>query len=199
MLPPTAEATTRSILSDANMKALRGKDRLNNEHIHAAQKILAKQFSDRAGFQYTLRYKSVEKPIVTQTNEGTIQLHNIGGDHRVTTIFSGGAVRLFDSLYAGVIADDLVEQITQTYGKLKEHLTVQVVRIQQQQGCTECGLYAIAYAVDLCFQCNPSTVKFHQKDMRGHLIKCLEDGRFSRFPHDSRSCRAARPETVILS
>ncbi len=114
-----AEETTRSVLCDADMKALKGRGRLNDNHIHAANNILTKQFPDRAGFQYTLRYKSVERLIVPQTNEGTIQLHNVRSNHWVTTVFSGGVVRLFDSLYTGVIDDELAEQITVTYGKLQ--------------------------------------------------------------------------------
>lgn len=93
----------------------------------------------------------------------------------------GGVVRLFDSLYSGVISDDLAEQITVTYGELKK---VQVVCVQQQQGCTDCGLFAIAYAVDPTLECNPCAVKF-QQEIRGHLIICLEAGHFTRFPHES--------------
>jgi len=64
-------------------------------------------------------------------------------------------------------------------------------------GCTDCGPYAIAFAVDLAMGCTPSTVKYRQAEMRSHLKKCLQEGTFTRFPHD-RTCRAERPETVTV-
>ena len=63
--------------------------------------------------------------------------------------------RSLDSLYTGTIDDDFAEQLRVTYRKLfpKKNLTVQVIRVQQQQGCTDCGLHAIAFAVDLAMGC----------------------------------------------
>jgi len=66
------------------------------------------------------------------------------------------------------------------------------------QGCTDCGLYAIAFAVDLAMGCTLSTVKYRQAEMRSHLKKCLQEGTFTRFPHDKRTCHAGRPETVTV-
>jgi len=169
------------------------------KHINAANTILTKQFPDRAGFQHTLRFQSAQKPITPQTKKGTIQLHNVRSNHWVTTVCSGGVIRLFDSL-SGTIDDDFAEQLRVTYRKLfpKKNLTVQVIRVKQQQGCTDCGLYAIAFDVDLAMGCTPSTVKYRQAEMRSHLKKCLQEGTFTRFPHNRRSCRAARPETVTV-
>jgi len=46
-----------------------------------------------------------------------------------------------------------------------------VIRVQQQQGCTDCGLYAIAFTVDLAIGCTPSTVKYRQAELRSHCKK----------------------------
>ena len=66
--------------------------------------------------------------------EGTIQLHNVRSNHWVTTVCSGGVIRLFDSLYMGTIDDDFAEQLRVTYRKLfpKKNLIMQVIREQQE-------------------------------------------------------------------
>ena len=42
--------------------------------------------------------------------------------------------------------------------------------VQQQQGTTDCGLCAIAYAV---YVANGAKVKFQLRRMRSHLLECL--------------------------
>ena len=100
----------------------------------------------------------------------------------------------------GTIDDDFAEQLRVTCRTLfpKKNLSVQVIRVQQQQGCTDCGLFTIAFAVDLAMGCTPSTIKYRQAEMRSHLKKCLKEGTFTQFPHDRRTCRAARPETLTV-
>ena len=41
-------------------------------------------------------------------------------------------------------------------------------------GGADCGLFAIAFAVAICFGMNPSKVIFIQEKMRRHLIQFLE-------------------------
>jgi len=115
----SAEGTTStgSIQDEADWKALQDGDQLNEKYINAANTILTKQFPNQAGFQHTLRYQSAQKPITPQTKGGTIQLHNVRSNHWVTTVCSGGVIRLFDSLYTGTIDNDFAEQLRVTYRK----------------------------------------------------------------------------------
>ena len=41
---------------------------------------------------------------------------------------------------------------------------------------------AIAYAFDICSGLNPCSVRFDPKKIRQHLMACLENCQFSRFP-----------------
>ena len=52
---------------------------------------------------------------------------------------------------------------------------IQVVRqkTQFQKGGSDCGLFAIAYAVDLCQGIEPADVRYQQESMRSHLLQCL--------------------------
>lgn len=47
---------------------------------------------------------------------------------------------------------------------------------------SDCGLFAIAFAVSLCLGMNPSKFIYDQEKMRRHLIECLESQKFSNFP-----------------
>lgn len=63
-----------------------------------------------------------------------------------------------------------------------KHLHFLKCPVQNQVGATDCGLFAIAFAVALCFGMNPSKAIFAQEKMRAHLIECLENQKFSNFP-----------------
>ena len=57
-----------------------------------------------------------------------------------------------------------IYRLPQTDSKLK----IQKLAVQQQQGTLECGCFAIANAVEICFGVNPEDVNFDQKKMRDH-------------------------------
>ena len=106
-------------------------------------------------------------------------------------------MKVYDSLYCGYLSDDLESQLKKIYDHSKQ-MTVQFPRVQQQQGSSDCGLFAIAYALDCALGLDPTTVKYDQSLMRQHLKRCLRK-EFSRFPCDKRSCRAARSDTFIIT
>ena len=54
--------------------------------------------------------------------------------------------------------------------------------IQQQSGLSDCGIFAIAFAVHLLLDDRVEIVEFDQSQMRQHLLKCLKDRKFSPFP-----------------
>ena len=53
---------------------------------------------------------------------------------------------------------------------------------QNQVGGSDCGLFAIAFAVLICLGMNPSKFIYDQENMRRHLIECIENQKFSNFP-----------------
>lgn len=54
--------------------------------------------------------------------------------------------------------------------------------VQQQSDDIMCGLFAIAFAFDLCQGVNPVHQHYEEKKMREHLLKCLNQGFFEEFP-----------------
>ena len=59
-----------------------------------------------------------------------------------------GEVRLYDSLFNGKLTSSLEQQLARLYGNLAEEdqLMVTAVSVQQQQGGSDCGAFAIANA-----------------------------------------------------
>ena len=84
------------------------------------------------------------------------------------------------------------------YGHLSKQLSAQVVHVQQQQGTTDCGLYAIAYALHAANGDDPAKLKFEQKKMRAHFLECLKKKKLEAFPVEKTISRVARPEIIPL-
>ena len=71
----------------------------------------------------------------------------------------------------------------------EREMVVNVPRLQQQDNSSNCGLFAIANAVEICFNQYPweKRVLFKRDKMREHLVKCFEDEKFTRFPSNKDS------------
>ena len=118
--------------------------------------------------------------------------------HWTTSTYGGNIIRYFDSLYNGYLTDDIRQQLLKLYGHLMKTPTVQVVRVQQQQGSTDCGLFAIAYAVHLAFNQDPTRAKFSQSAMRIHFVQCLKQQKMESFPIEKTLARVARPDIILI-
>ena len=75
---------------------------------------------------------------------------------------------------------------------------VMVVRVQQQQGTVDCGLFAIAYIVSLATGKDPARIKFKQQCMRSFFVDCIKKRHIDTFPTVKEIARVARPDTVDL-
>ena len=85
-------------------------------------------------------------------------------------------VNVYDSLY-GSIDEESLKIIQLLFGIAEVHM----VPAQKQQGFSDCGLFAITYAVQLAKKCKPERVFFHQPQMRSHLVNCLSQGKCHPF------------------
>ncbi|XP_064406374.1 uncharacterized protein LOC135351311 isoform X3 [Halichondria panicea] len=94
----------------------------------------------------------------------------------VSNVFSEqGSVDLYDSLHTIPTASGSIAQQVCTILKSQQHsVTINVVNVQKQIGCNDCGLYAIAMAADLCSRIDPFKSSYDQSSMRIHLKECFE-------------------------
>lgn len=71
-----------------------------------------------------------------------------------------------------------------------DQLTLRVESVQKQEGTSDCGVFAIAFLVDVLLGGNPDTTRLCQALMREHLYKCLSNQKWEAFPtQDSEPIR----------
>lgn len=86
----------------------------------------------------------------------------------------------------------------QTVSSSRSILNIESLSVQQQSGHLDCGVFAIANAVEVCLGTNPEKVQYKQDAMRAHLEKCLYARIFSSFPHGStRTEMLPRPSRTL--
>ena len=80
-------------------------------------------------------------------------------------------------------SDDILNQVTALYSQENKSVPAmeQCLFPYTQTGSTDCGLYAIAYAVDLAAGNNHFDIIYDQSAMRSHLSQCILENRISFF------------------
>ena len=76
----------------------------------------------------------------------------------------------------------VITQITQLFSPDNTAPLYHQYKCIQQHGGTNCGIFAIAYAVDLLEGSKPYQFIYDQSKMRQHLIDCFEAGKITSFP-----------------
>lgn len=180
---------------------------LTDEHISLAHDILKKQIPHTDGLQ---------SPLLSQTNgfipvqhEG-IQIHHIPErSHWAISSCCGPHTSVYNSKEAGFqLNTSLSHQLALIYRLAVEddskddhdgndpiNLFVQTPYVQQQRGGSDCGLFAIAFAVHLAFGDNLSTLQFDKALMRRHLLKCFQQKEMMPFPQMTKTT-AHRPKRL---
>ena len=98
------------------------------------------------------------------TKSPAVQIHYNGFDHWVTSVSVRGNVYFLDSLYktSPSINMKLDIQLAAMYGLSGKDLEIKVPNIQQQMDFNQCGVFAIANAVEFSFTRNPFWEKSKQ-------------------------------------
>lgn len=156
---------------------LRRGQQLTDEHVNLAQSLLKEQFPHLGGFQNSLL--SQNYGFIPQDRE-SIQIHFVGGNHWCVSASIGDEVTLYDSSLTCCLHSSLTHQMALIYRPLidtndedgEDHeIVVCISDVQQQVGSTDCGVFAVAFALHLALGEDPSLLIFDQKSMRPHLIK----------------------------
>ena len=95
-----------------------------------------------------------------------------------------GSVVVYDSLFNYPRGDTLKDSLVSFYRPLliDSRLSVKYASVPKQTGGIDCGLFVVAYAVDIAEGNNPEEILYSQHMMRDHLINCFEKGELSAFP-----------------
>ena len=113
-----------------------------------------------------------------QRNIDFVQCLNIRDNHWITVSAASSipdTINVYDSLN-GTLTETLKQIIADFMHSAGKEITVQYVNVQYQKGSQDC-----AFACEVCFGKDPSSVKFVQSTMRQHLIEGLEQGNILPF------------------
>ena len=98
------------------------------------------------------------------------------------------SIYYIDSLGANMkdLKNNVKIQLPQIYSTTSAVLQVKIPRVQQHSNSYDCGLFAIANVVEVCFAPDSfnTRVTYKVSKMREHLIECLDNGNTSQFPKE---------------
>ena len=122
--------------------------------------------------------------IVPATSE-FIQIINTGNHwvclSTISTTSSPDTVKIFDSLYQNTNST-AVEHACRMLMYPGDKVTFINEKVQRQVGGSDCGLFSLAFATDLCHGIDPTNQNYNQGSMRQHYVNCIENGAMSPFP-----------------
>ena len=106
------------------------------------------------------------------------------------------SIFIYDSLKYLTIEHKLKCDVASIVHSQLDNLKFNVMNVDGQLNLSDCGVYAVAYATHLAFGLDPTHCLWDHKQMRGHLLSCLEDGEMTCFP--SKGDRSIRTRRRIL-
>ena len=95
-------------------------------------------------------------------------------------------------MFRGVTTMNLDTQLGLLYADKSMQLEVEVPKIQQQVGGTDCGLFAAAVVTAIATGSDPIYLTWIQTKMREHFIKCIETENITLFPSVTRGKRTGK-------
>ena len=132
-----------------------------------------------------LNYHATILPLtmLTYSPVNTIHIHHNGHGHFVVSPSSPvGKVKIYDSLNL-TPTQELLDQIKAVYSVDSSLPEIGRVFISAtQNGNVDCGIFAIVYAIDIAAENNPTTFVYDQREMRQHLLECLQNHIMKPFP-----------------
>ena len=162
-----------------SLKSLEPNRDLNDSIIYWVQEKL-KTLCKVNGLQDTLmEYREARYP--------SIRIHHLKNKgHWVVSamVRSNDSVEVFDSLNPPApVSPELLTQLKQIYPEAFR--VVRMIPVQQQLGSRDCGLFACAFACEICLgngRCSLEKIRFDQSLMRSYLMQCIVADHLDVFP-----------------
>ena len=178
-----------SVLHEEDKVVLSNNGWLTDNIVHAAQQLLKESHPHISGPQYPILQKT--NTFDVQRNLDFVQCLNIRDNHWIKVSAASSipdTINVYDSLN-GTLTETLIQIIADLMHSAPGK-AVQYVNVQYHKGSQDCGLFAIAFACEICFGKDPSSVTFVQSTMRQHVIEGLEQGNILPFPSAVRRQRS---------
>ncbi|XP_035677372.1 polycystic kidney disease protein 1-like 2 [Branchiostoma floridae] len=158
---------------------------LTYNDIQAAQNLLRRQYPALQGLEDPV-FGLYDVGFAKLTGKG-LQIHHSGSGtmHWVLSSYTDGQVCLYDSLGVAM-SKSLQIQLCQSYSGFADQetnvLAVLVPEVQHQWDAEDCGLFVIAWAVDIAEGQDVSKVVYDEMKMRSHLEMCFKEEKLRPFP-----------------
>ena len=156
---------------------------LSDVEINFAYQLLKEQFPKINGLISTL-YQEKKAALSETSVQNKLQIVHCRTRHHwivaSTSNCSLGEVKVYNSFfyYCDEETNCIIANLFQC-GPSK--VAIKLAHSQKQKGCSDCGLFAIAFATAVAYGINPSKLKLKQEAMRPHLINCFNKGIFHCF------------------
>ena len=177
---------SKLILYEASKSSILNKTSwLTDSKVHAGQLVLKKEFPFLDGLNDT----TITRSQVVPARSDFVQIVNTGPHwvclRTIGTRPAGGTVKIFDSLYLKPSSTG-IKHARRMLMFPGNQVTLVNEKVQRPVGINDCGLFALAFATDLCHGLDPVNQKYKQESMRQHYVSCLENGAIVPFPKTTR-------------
>ena len=95
---------------------------------------------------------------------------------------SSDTVKVLNSHATGELSTQLKNKIARMLKTQSDFINIEYMDVAEQQNGKDCGVYAIANALDTCRRNDPSVCNWKDTQMRKHLLRCLDDEELISFP-----------------
>ena len=160
---------------------------LTDLDIKAATQLMKKAFPKIGGLNYTVlgshwNFAKPEQVPWIQVIRDSDRRHWL-----VATSKDGKSAKIYDSMQGTKgLNQHVVGCVSALVRPTNKSFTYQQMSSQKQLNGYDCRVYAIAFAVAICNNQNPSDLHFDGSLMRQHLKECLKRGQISSFPPSIR-------------
>ena len=174
---------------------------LSDVHMHAAGILFKKQYPT---YPMQLDIHRCKANVYACNNTNTIQIHHDGVNHWLLSSNITGTVVVYDSICKAPQRQEVKNLLFLFYKNFVvcNELVIKYGDVMKQVGSNDCGLFCIAYALDLAEGHDPSDIEYGQSCMRWHLVECFKKGKLALFPRNSRNLNSRRDtylETIVVS
>lgn len=131
----------------------------------------------------TLYLARLEKIEAVPQHKKHIEILYSTDNHWICSYYNTKKIYIYDSLNRFSLNNDQIIflQHLYPYFNIDSKSTV-FMRVQNQCNGTDCGVFAIAFAVSLLYNQKPECIVYDQNLMRSHLLKIFQTNMISHFP-----------------
>ena len=178
------------------LNQLQNKVQLKNDVIDYSMGLLSAEFPSWNGFESTTFLSKF-----SQHKTNFVQIIHDGINHWLTVSSNEeGEILIFDSLKKQTLSDKVYQQIARLANCKDKSLRLVNASVQQQTNTINCGLFALAFVVDILNKKCPRTSMYDEGMMRSHLLSCLQNKKIVPFPQLSEKRRGVKrcKETITM-